>query len=102
MYYTRKATVQVPAICFDLMQPLRAIFGDTLAMKAEEVIREIQQRYPHLAKGSEELRDLLRYLSVMGMVSYGVIDTLGSRQQKGPSAYYKNFPGRNFKVDVCN
>ena len=65
-----KATVTVPAVCFDLMRSLRTVFGDTLAMRVEDVIKEIQRHYvPLAAKGKEELQELLHYLSVMGMVS---------------------------------
>ena len=65
-----KATVKVPAVCFTLMQSLRTIFGDTLAMKVEDVTKEIQHHcLPPEAKGNEELQELLGYLSVMGMVS---------------------------------
>ena len=51
------------------MNALRSTFGGKLAMKVEEVISKIQDQYPSLAKGSDELQELLRYLSVMGMVS---------------------------------
>ena len=51
------------------MQSLRTIFGDMLAMKVEEVVVKIQHHCPSLYRGSDELMDLLSYLSIMGMVS---------------------------------
>ena len=70
-----KATVKVPAVCFDLMQSLRTIFGDTLAMKVEDVTKEIHHYLPLAARGNEELQGLLHYLSVMGMVSQLTINS---------------------------
>ena len=63
--------VKVPVVCFDLMRALRVVFGGKVAMKVDEVLSEIQQhQYPSLVRrDSAELKELLSYLSIMGMVS---------------------------------